>query len=480
MKKISVVGFILSIGFYAVQLHAVDIRQKVYVPQIDGLDYTALPSLVDEANKDAKYTFSMDTPRLDKLLKQANLPSVCDRRVEIRNIPQCRVSSVKRSASYQLSASDRQWLKQQSWWCRFTRKLFGACKPSKLDDILSLAMELKTVDPEKNEVSASEVKTLEELKCVSEAPNAVGQELDALKVCASSNTPYDENCVRYFKEQKLSNLDKHWVIDLKLASDKISKEVLPSLQDSKTIEKKLKTVRIGTLELSPQPVQKWLRTLSIEQVFATLNKDIPQLGITGTYMVTTNDVKSPDQTVSGSLDMTWSEHDVENYPAALGLKIGEILSYEEKVVPHEFQANISDRCKRNAWRAGDDGYLKFICNQGALALNPDVLATKFIRMTFLDQMGKERSVTWNRPSPIESCSYDSYYSRYSCTAPQDRWSTLLRDDSELIQRFLVDSGECCQELVFNLNRYLPLKENATPLGKDSIFQSQSAFVRHRE
>ncbi len=480
MKKY--LSIIVITMFIAPATHAVDLSRTVVVPQIEGLTVPEIPSEITSTNKSQSYTLSIKTPQLDDLLKEASLPAVCQREVITREIPQCRVSQITRSATYELIGSDREWRHKQSWWCRLSRKLFGSCNPESVQDILSLSLRLNRASEEKTDIRQSSILALPATKCVSQESTAEDKMLDALSTCGTTGTPYDEDCVRLFQGQKLNKRHKlrEWVATLSPSSTRTVREILPSLPESSTVETKLLTVSLGALSLQPKPVELWTTSFSNSYDFinAFSQSGGTPISLTGKYQRTVNGQVQPSYELSGQVNVENHSATVENFPSEVRLKLSDILKFNEEYLDVDKKAEeILKICRINY--SGQNSQNRSICDE---LKNSTKWARKpHFTFSFVDQMGNSRRLSWEGHGSIEKCTVNhygySYQDSFYCPSPDvdpKEWG--YDKDAKKILRFLVDSESCCSDLIFgDLLSYVPHEEDPS---KD--VQSRSVSIRYRE
>ena len=463
--------------------YAVDIFRTLYVPEIKGLTSDPIPLEIDKNNIGKEFKYSLTTSALDALLQDAHLPQVCDLTKEERQVPQCRVTTIARTATYGLSVRDREWLKKQSGWCRFTRKLWGGCNPGSLEDIMTLSLQVRNVEPETQKVTGESIEKIESSSCMADPQTPADKVLDTLKVCAVSASPYQEDCVRYFKDARLIYKDKLWTIALSPVSETKVRAVLPPLKEEDSLETKLEAVSISGIDLSPKPVQSWNGAMGLLKAFDLFKEPQEVVGVSGKYSKIVNATQKTEEVLKAQLPVSKTSRVIENFPSEVSLSIGDILGFEKHEVTPDAAQSIKEVC--SAGGAKSD-FEKFVCDEVIRTRGADSLAQKQITLRFQDQKGVMRFLTWES-NPTAICSVrkperyrGEWYSRgsFSCTVEPNReaWEAWIRDDSPMIERFLIDSSECCQKLVFTIHNFIPRNS----LGGFVDAQSHEVRLIHKE
>ncbi|MBI3017577.1 MAG: hypothetical protein HYY62_06265 [Deltaproteobacteria bacterium] len=313
--------------------------------------------------------------------------------------------------------------------------------------------------------------------------------LDTLKSCAVSASPYQEDCVRFFKDSRLVYKDKLWTIALSPVSETKTRAVLPPLKEVDSLETKLEAVTIAGVDLSPKPVQSWNGTLGLMKAFALFRDSQGTLEISGRYSKLVNNTQKTEEVLKAQLSVSKTPLVIENFPlGVVSLSLEDILDFEKLEGEPETAQTIQKVC---AASGADSDFEKFVCNKIRKGgEDSSLLFRKQIRLRFQDQKGIGRSLTWEQ-NPTSICSAESpqqnryyeYYSRgnFSCNVGSNKeaWEKWIRDDSSMIERFLVDSSECCQKLAFTIDRFIPL---ASLGGLSKFVDAQSHEVRliHKE
>ncbi|MBI3017971.1 MAG: hypothetical protein HYY62_08305, partial [Deltaproteobacteria bacterium] len=309
--------------------YAVDISRTIYVPEIKGLTSDSIPLEMNGNNLNKEFKYSLTTSALDALLKSAHLPQVCDLTKEEHPVPQCRVTQISRTATYELSVRDREWIKKQSWWCRFTRKLWGGCNPGSLEDIMTLSLQVKGVEPETQKVTGESIEKIESSSCMADPQTPEDKVLDTLKICAVSASPYQEDCVRFFKDSRLVYKDKLWTMALSPVSEAHVRAVLPPLKEVDSLETKLESVTIAGVDLSPRPVQSWNGTLGLMKAFDLFRDSQGTIEISGRYSKLVNNTQKTEEVLKAQLSVSKAPLVIENFPGKVSLSLEDILGFEK-------------------------------------------------------------------------------------------------------------------------------------------------------
>jgi hypothetical protein len=457
----------------------VDVSRTLQFPKIEGLSIASdLPAEVNRRVESATYSVRIGAPAVDALLEKAGLPARVSSAEERSETPQCKVWQAKRELNAELVLNDKFWLKNQSWWCRAARTLFGTCKPDSYKDVALYA----TLRIAADKVSDGEgkVEPVPPLACVPDAEGDAERMANALKYCAGTGAPVGGfgSCATATQEMwsKLtrSSDKKTWTMPLAVYSQRFMREKLAPLVNVTVKSTELVTLAIAGTPLARLPdATGYEAALSFDDLLrlGSSRADLGAVDVTGTYQTTANGVKLGDaHQVSKPLATTFEAKRLNNRPALARIGRGEILGVEEHVGSDEAEkakaAQFYEWCVQNSNRLSEFG--RFMCGHGYQLV--EILPKKVqARVKFLDQDGVERLVTWERKAPSEDCRYAGYqgFTCYIHGTNESAWAAWLygaRENEQLKQIFSDPSfGPETQVVFADVFEFLPKAAGSAPL-----------------
>jgi hypothetical protein len=448
----------------------VDLSRTLSVPTVKGLSLSpAIPTELDEASEATTFTSSIASGDLDAFLAQEGMPGLASAVTITTTTPQCSETPVTRSTRFELSVSDKDWLKSRGLFCRLER-LFGGCKPRGPADLFASATLARAGD-ETHAVGATVL--TQNAQCASDPSS--NPSYDTFASCVGPNAD-PRPCLDPFASGELKFANKTWKVDLDLSESHVDRQAGAPLVSTQNGTRTLVSVAFGAgpLTLSSQG-SAFGATLSIQDAFRDFGGMGP-MSFAGTYA---NSLTGANEAGTGNPVAT-SATVVANFPDRVVMKASDIVSFEsvdDKTSARSQAEQILEWCRTNT---PSDDFAKFICQSSGPEL-VDLLAQKTeVRVHLVDQNGVARLLTFERPAPAEFCAISG--STLSCSLPDSadtgQW---LKDPAKTFHDLTTDPTKAGTELDFlAIAHSVPRADGVAPLASSGFVTAQTRSLVLRQ